>query len=487
MNCIANGNITQKSDVGLVYDYEATGKPYQLTSVITSTGLVPDVEQTVSYTSFEQPSTITETPYQALFTYNADSERAKMEVKQSGATIKTRWYSGSRYIKETAASVTKEFTWIGGDAYTAPCLAITQSGATTYYYLLRDHLGTITHVTDASGNVVNEYNFDAWGRRRNFTDWSYSVAAQTDILPDRGFTGHEYLPWFKLYNMNGRLYDPVVGRFLEPDPVVQDAFSTQNLNRYSYALNNPLKYVDPSGWVMNPGFNCNVWSMIENAWNNTQSNYDMIYTYDNGRMTGTSSLTYSGEGNTYWYFATVGEWYRDSNGNPTEKNGNSASFLKEFYSVTFPNIAWITAQKKGDDWFNTAINHLGYTVGGSSLINDGVKTIAKEYVRQVAINNELAGIKNAKLPNTYNAAKSLSKKLGVVGGVIVAVDVAYNSQINTSDLISATMTGIAFTGWGAPIAGLWFIADFGTGLVTGTSLSNRIDSSVGVPLLDWDY
>ncbi len=248
MNYAANGNFTQKSDVGSVYTYGTTGKPYQLTQIETSTGLVSDVEQTVVYTSFEQPATITESPYQALFTYNADGERAKMEVKQSGSTIKARWYAGSRYIKETAGGTTKEFTWIGGDAYSAPCLAVTQSGATTYYYLLRDHLGTITHVTDASGNVVNEYSFDAWGRRRNFTDWSYNVAAQTDILPDRGFTGHEYLPWFKLYNMNGRLYDPVVGRFLEPDPVLQDAFSTQNLNRYSYALNNPLKYVDPNGY-----------------------------------------------------------------------------------------------------------------------------------------------------------------------------------------------------------------------------------------------
>ncbi len=67
---------------------------------------------------------------------------------------------------------------------------------------------TITHITDASGNVVNEYNFDAWGRRRNFTNWTYTVAAQTDLLPSRGFTGHEWLPWFNLYNMNGRLYDP---------------------------------------------------------------------------------------------------------------------------------------------------------------------------------------------------------------------------------------------------------------------------------------
>ncbi|NLN25019.1 MAG: hypothetical protein GX163_05095 [Bacteroidetes bacterium] len=91
------------------------------------------------------------------------------------------------------------------------------------------------------------------------------------------------------------------------------------------------------------------------------------------------------------------------------------------------------------------------------------------------------------MPNTYNAAKGLSKKLGYVGGFIVVADVAYNSQVNTSDLISATMTGIAFTGWGAPIAGLWFVVDFGTGLITGTSISDRIDSSVGAPLLDWDY
>ncbi len=47
--------------------------------------------------------------------------------------------------------------------------------------------------------------------------------------------------------MNGRLYDPVVGRFLNPDPYVQDPGFTQNYNRYSYCLNNPLKYTDPSG------------------------------------------------------------------------------------------------------------------------------------------------------------------------------------------------------------------------------------------------
>lgn len=46
------------------------------------------------------------------------------------------------------------------------------------------------------------------------------------------------------------MYDPLVGRFLSVDNYVQDPSSTQNYNRYSYCLNNPLKYSDPSGWVM---------------------------------------------------------------------------------------------------------------------------------------------------------------------------------------------------------------------------------------------
>ena len=67
------------------------------------------------------------------------------------------------------------------------------------------------------------------------------------IWDDCGYTGHEMLPEFGIINMNGRLYDPVLGRFFSPDPYVQFAGSPQSYNRYSYCLNNPLKYTDPSG------------------------------------------------------------------------------------------------------------------------------------------------------------------------------------------------------------------------------------------------
>jgi RHS repeat-associated protein len=64
---------------------------------------------------------------------------------------------------------------------------------------------------------------------------------------DRGYTGHEHLQSVGLIHMNGRLYDPKLHRFLQPDNFVQDASNTQNFNRYGYVLNNPLKYTDPSG------------------------------------------------------------------------------------------------------------------------------------------------------------------------------------------------------------------------------------------------
>ncbi|TAF72005.1 MAG: RHS repeat-associated core domain-containing protein [Bacteroidetes bacterium] len=69
------------------------------------------------------------------------------------------------------------------------------------------------------------------------------------LLGARGFTFHEHLDQYGLINMNGRLYDPVLARFLQPDPVIQDPLNLQSYNAYAYVFNNPLKYIDPSGEI----------------------------------------------------------------------------------------------------------------------------------------------------------------------------------------------------------------------------------------------
>jgi len=74
----------------------------------------------------------------------------------------------------------------------------------------------------------------------NMTHQPYAYNAQPTLLLRRGYTSHEHLPEFGLINMNARLYDSVIGRFLSLDPYVQAPDFTQNYNRYSYCFNNPL-------------------------------------------------------------------------------------------------------------------------------------------------------------------------------------------------------------------------------------------------------
>ena len=141
--------------------------------------------------------------------------------------------------------MTREIHYIsGGDGLCA--IVVKENGSFAFNFPYTDHLGSILTVTNASGAVIAEQNFDAWGRRRNVSTWDYtSVGAVPDWLY-RGYTGHEHLPEFGLINMNARMYDPVLGRMLSPDNFVGDG-GTQGFNRYSYAGNNPLNRIDPDG------------------------------------------------------------------------------------------------------------------------------------------------------------------------------------------------------------------------------------------------
>jgi RHS repeat-associated protein len=95
--------------------------------------------------------------------------------------------------------------------------------------------------------------FDAWGLRRKTTSanaftQSLTTSDLASYQSPRGYTGHEHLDEVGLIHMNGRIYDPMIGRFLQPDPIISEPYNSQNFNRYSYVLNNPLMYTDPSGY-----------------------------------------------------------------------------------------------------------------------------------------------------------------------------------------------------------------------------------------------
>ena len=226
--------------------YGNTAKPYQVTMLTPTGTAVPVREQSVTYTSYQRPNSITENGFNAAFTYNAAGERVKMYVANGTTPVLTRYYIGNQY--ELDAQTNTERLYLGGDVYSAPAVYIKEGGNWKIYYICRDYLGSITQVANADGSLKQELSYDAWGRLRNpATQVAYAPGTEPALFLGRGYTGHEHLPWFGLINMNARLYDPVLGRFLSPDPYVQAPDFTQNFNRYSYCLNNPLVYVDEDG------------------------------------------------------------------------------------------------------------------------------------------------------------------------------------------------------------------------------------------------
>jgi len=115
-------------------------------------------------------------------------------------------------------------------------------------YFHQDHLNSIAVITDEAGQVVERLAYDPWGKRRNangLADKSDSLVGQTT---DRGYTEHEHLDEVGLIHMNGRVYDPLIGRFMNADPFIQSPGNLQSYNRYAYVMNNPLALTDPSGY-----------------------------------------------------------------------------------------------------------------------------------------------------------------------------------------------------------------------------------------------
>ena len=230
-----NGNILSKTDVG-TYNYD-TAKRHAVTSIDVTAGKYSPGEQSVTYNFFGKVETIGEwngDKYHELnITYGPDMERWKSVLTTNHEEKRTVIYSDS-YECVTENGQTREFYYLGENV-----LLVRQTGKSDMVcHAITDNQGSILCIVDDDGKRLFEAAYDAWGKQEKITNTIGFL---------RGYTGHEMLPEFGLINMNGRVYDPTLGRFLSPDNYVQMPDNTQSFNRYSYCINNPLKYVDPSG------------------------------------------------------------------------------------------------------------------------------------------------------------------------------------------------------------------------------------------------
>jgi RHS repeat-associated protein len=255
----AFGNIKSKTGIG-TYSYlsarphavSATSSGSKTWSYDANGNMDGGDGRTITYTTHDKPELITKGTTSAAFRYGPGREYYKRVDTVAGVTT-TTWFvgateivdksDGTRDIRRSVDGVVEQVLHFNAGG--------TLTGTDTRY-LLRDHLGSITGFMNGTA-IDQEQAFDAWGRRENVGWASYMTVGGSTwnaimALTERGFTGHQHVDRLDFIHMNGRTYDPKLGRFMQADIVVQAPANTQSYNRYSYLMNNPLNGTDPSGY-----------------------------------------------------------------------------------------------------------------------------------------------------------------------------------------------------------------------------------------------
>lgn len=268
----ANGNILTKSDVGS-YNYNATVAGRSLPHAVGTAGvnaytydavgnMLTGANRDFAWTSYNQMRWVKSGGLSSEFFFGAGHERVK-QVRRSGTTVAggnlsgtvtdTTIYVGALYEKVTTAATNtiehKHYIVAPsgriGVVTRSTINGLVQANTTRYFH--NDGLGSLTVVSDEAGRVLKRYGYDGWGKQNTrYTNTTPGIVNQAPTT--RGFTDHEMLSDHGLVHMNGRVYDPVLGRFLSADPNVDGEDDAQGFNRYSYVGNNPMNATDPSGY-----------------------------------------------------------------------------------------------------------------------------------------------------------------------------------------------------------------------------------------------
>ena len=237
-----NGNILSKSGIGY-YEYGSTQKPHAVTAVDNFDGWIDDSIQYISYNSWGKLEDLFSVRdgdvYHYSIEYGPDLQRVRSSLYRNGQPLYSKFYWDD-YEEKTENNTTYLYWYVnGGDGLAGIMLGNAQNGSWSLNLVaITDHLGSIMALMD-NYDTYYSCSYDAWGNR--------TIGMESPWGIDRGFCGHEHIDEIGLINMNGRMYDPKLGRFLSPDPYIQAPTDPQNFNRYSYCLNNPLKYTDPDG------------------------------------------------------------------------------------------------------------------------------------------------------------------------------------------------------------------------------------------------
>ncbi|CAI8165797.1 MAG: tRNA(Glu)-specific nuclease WapA [Pseudidiomarina mangrovi] len=172
--------------------------------------------------------------------FTEDNQSVSYTKHMAGGFEKKTRSGGAGALTEYRYTVADDVVIVQRDSTT------TSSEAT--YFLFKDHLGSVFTTLASTGAIISQQVFSAFGQTRSIHTSSALSLGLMMAPTEQGFTGHRQMDALGIVHMKGRIYDPTIGRFLQADPFIQAPKNSQNYNRYSYVLNNPLRYTDPSGY-----------------------------------------------------------------------------------------------------------------------------------------------------------------------------------------------------------------------------------------------
>ena len=202
-----------KDGIKTVYEYDKAGN------------LLKDDKAAHSYDAFNR-QTVVETFDGNIQINHYDAEGLRAEMEENGRLVQFIFRGTEVVVEETQEENIRYIR-------THELLASDAESARTYYHYASDEMGSITHVTDEEGNLLNLYEYDAWG----------NLTAEEEQVANRfKYTGEQFDGITQQYYLRARFYNPALARFMQ-----EDTYRGDGLNLYAYCANNPVRYVDPSG------------------------------------------------------------------------------------------------------------------------------------------------------------------------------------------------------------------------------------------------
>ena len=307
------------------------------------------------------------------------------------------------------------------------------NGTSDTNYLHSDHQGSVVAISDDAGNVVTQAIYDPFGKRTEI--YKDSLLGDSISQVDRGYTGHKHIAALDIIHMNGRIYDPTLGRFLQADPFIQDPGNSQSYNRYSYLMNNPLNGIDPSGYL---GL-----SFIKKAGRKLIRGAAKVFGAEVVGIAGNIASMFCGPAAA----ACAGAWNYEF---ARAMGASSSGALRGAFTAAATVYAFqqIGSHFRTKGLLNT--NRYGYTLSGDKLYSFGGNPLtATQIAQQIASHAVVGGI----------SAELQGGKFGhgfVSAGVTKGLGGAFlpsGSNLSTGDVVEGTVVSAVIGGTASVISG----------------------------------